>query len=99
MLKVSSVLINGGRYHDIQLVKCTAFCLNKVSIHTLLKYLLPSSMFVKSHLLKWTLSDLDAPAQFPEMYEKQAPTNFIFFSCKKRKWRKGEMGKKKKKVI
>lgn len=53
-------------------------------------------MFVKSHFLEWTLADLDPGAQFPEMYEKQAPTNFILFSGKKKEIEKerGGGGKK-----
>ncbi len=83
---------------NIQVVKCIALCLNNVcqsSIHTLLKYLLHSCMFVKSHFLEWTLADLDPGTQFQEMYEKQAPTNFILFSGKKKEMRKREVEGKK----
>ncbi len=52
-------------------------------------------MFVKSHFLEWTLADLDPGTQFQEMYEKQAPTNFILFSGKKKEMRKREVEGKK----
>lgn len=40
------------------------------------------------------LADLDAGAQFPEMYEKQAPTNFIFSFQQKKEMEKETKEKK-----